>query len=247
MFTAQSLLWFLVVLGVAAVALATALSLYTAALAAGSGRPVARRIAAGFALVWIVWAAATTTLAAAHVYRFSADAVKPWLAVGFAVPVVVLLALSRVPAVARVLAHPAARVPLIRPHEVRIMGVVFLLALAMGNLPPLFAWPAALGDIAIGWSAARVVRRLRAGGGERSVLWLNVFGIVDFVYAFAIGILAAPGSLRLLHLTPTTVHISVLPLVLVPTAAVPVLFVLHVLSLANSRAAEPVPEIVAAA
>ncbi|WP_155981282.1 hypothetical protein [Nocardia sp. BMG111209] len=247
MFTALSLLWFLVVLSVAAVAVVTALSLYAAAVAAGSGREVARRIAAGFGLVWLVWAAVTTALAATHVYRFAEDAVKPWLAAGFAVPVMILLALSRIPAVTRVLSHPAARVHLIRPHEVRIMGVVFLLALALRDLPPLFAWPAALGDIAIGWSATRLIRGVRAGGAERKTLWLNLFGMLDFVVAFAIGILAAPGRAQVLHLAPSTEQVSVLPLVLVPTAAVPVLFTLHVLSLANSRAVAPIPAVAAAA
>ncbi|MQY26171.1 hypothetical protein [Nocardia aurantia] len=240
MFSASSLLWLLAVLGTVAVASATTLSLHAAALAAGTGRRAARSVALGFALVWVAWAVLTTGLAAAEVYRFRDDAVKPWLAVGFAVPVLILLALSRVPVVARVLTHPAARVHLIRPHEVRIMGVVFLLGLAMSDLPPLFAWPAALGDIAISWSAARVVRRLRAGGADQNVLWFNIFGIADFVVAFAIGILAAPGGTRVLHLTPSTEHISMLPLVLVPTAAVPVLFVLHVLSMANARATEPI-------
>ncbi|MCX4092541.1 hypothetical protein [Nocardia sp. alder85J] len=247
MFTALSLLWFLLVLGVAAVALATANALYAAVFGAGAGRRAALWTAGGFGLVWVVWAAVTTALAAAHVYRFQADAVKPWLAVGFAVPLVALLALSRVPVVARALAHPAARVQLIRPHQVRIMGVAFLLALAMGDLPPAFAWPAALGDITIGLSATRVIRRLRAGDGDRSALWLNIFGIADFVYAFAVAILAAPGPTRALHLTPSTEHVSLLPLVLVPTAAVPVLFTLHVLSLANSRAAQPVTAVPVAA
>jgi hypothetical protein len=185
-------------------------------------------------------------LAGANVYRLQNDVTKPWLALGFAGPAIGLLLLTRLPATRRALSDPRILSRLTRPHQVRVIGVIWLIALALGELPPAFALPAGLGDIAIGLAAPWVARGLRDGNGTRRAFWFNVAGIADFVVAFAIGLLAAPGRQQLLHLSPTTQQISVLPLVLIPTAGVPLLFALHVISLVKLRArtqgaAAPVP------
>jgi hypothetical protein len=86
-----------------------------------------------------------------------------------------------------------------------------------------------------------VARGLRDGTGIRRAFWFNVAGLVDFAVAFTIGFLAGPGRQQLLHLTPTTQQISVLPLVLIPTAGVPLLFALHVISLVKLRTRSRIP------
>jgi hypothetical protein len=48
---------------------------------------------------------------------------------------------------------------LVLPHTLRIEGVVFLLLMAQGHLPPVFALPAGLGDIAARVSAPFIARR----------------------------------------------------------------------------------------
>ena len=57
-----------------------------------------------------------------------------------------LLALRRIPVVARALAAPGMASRLEYPHTFRVEGVAFLLIMALGHLPALFALPADLGD-----------------------------------------------------------------------------------------------------
>jgi hypothetical protein len=229
-------MWVLVVAEVGLILLGTVRELRTSATAVGVEGRAALRLAVVFAAGYIGWVLVTATLAGAHVYRFESDATKPWLAVGFAVPVVGLLLLSRLPTARRVLSDPQILARLTRPHGVRVGGLIFLIALALGELPTAFALPAGLGDIAIGLAAPWVARGLRDGNGIRRAFWFNVAGLADFAVAFTIGFLAGPGRAQLLHLSPTTEQISVLPLVLIPTAGVPLLLALHVISLAKLRA-----------
>ena len=229
-------MWVLVVAEVGLILLGTVRELRTSATAVGVEGRAALRLAVVFAAGYIGWVLVTAALAGAHVYRFESDATKPWLALGLAAPVVGLLLLSRLPVARRVLSDQQILSRLTRPHGARVGGLIFLIALGLGELPAAFALPAGLGDIAIGLAAPWVARGLRDGNGTRRAFWFNVAGLVDFAVAFSIGFLGGPGRTQLLHLSPTTEQISVLPLVLIPTAGVPLLFVLHVLSLAKLRA-----------
>jgi hypothetical protein len=62
------------------------------------------------------------------------------------------------------------------------------------------------------------------------VAW-NLFGILDLVVAVSLGIATTPGPLHLIDASPSTVLLSVLPLVMVPTFLVPLSFLIHVVSL----------------
>jgi hypothetical protein len=230
-------LWALVVVGLGLILLAVARELRSSAMAAGVEGGVASRAAALFAVGYAGWVAVTVVLAAENVYRLENGVVKPWLLLGLAVPLAGLLVSTRLPFARRVLSAPGLLPRLTRPHGVRVVGVIFLLAMILGEMPPAFALPAGLGDIAIGLTAPWVARGLRDGNGVGRMIRFNVLGLVDFVVAFAIAILAAPGRIEFLHLTPTTERISTLPLVLIPTAAVPLLFALHLISLAKLRSA----------
>src|SRR5580693_7033817 len=100
-----------------------------------------------------------------------------------------LLALRRSPVVARALAAPGLASRLEYPHLFRVEGVVFLIMMALGHLPALFALPAGLGDIAAGIAAPLVAYRLARGTGRRAALWHNAFGITDLVVALTLGAL----------------------------------------------------------
>ena len=228
-------LWALVVISIGLILFATVRELWASAKAVGVGDAKAKRAVVLFAAGYVGWILVTTALAAGNVYRMEKNAIKPWILLGFAVPLVGLLLLARRPAVARILSGPQIVSRLARPHEVRVVGVIFLIALALGLLPLAFALPAAFGDIAIGLAARRVSRRLRDGDGKRRAIWFNILGIVDFLTAFVIGFIGGPGPSPILHLTPTTQDASTLPLVLIPTAGVPLLFALHIVSLARLR------------
>ena len=106
-------------------------------------------------------------------------------------------------------------------------GLAFLLTMALGHLPALFALPAGVGDIAAGIAAPLVARGLAQGTGRRAALWFNAFGLTDLVTALVLGGLT---GFQLVNVTPSAAPLSALPLALIATAAVPLLFALHVTS-----------------
>lgn len=58
-----------------------------------------------------------------------------------------------------------------------------------------------------------------------------MLGIVDLIVAVSIGFLAGLGPYRPLELSPSTEPLSMLPLALVATVAVPLAVTLHIVSL----------------
>jgi hypothetical protein len=135
------------------------------------------------------------------------------------------------PAMSRILAQPDTLLRLTLPQRFRLVGAAFLISMALGQLPAVFAVPAGLGDIAIGVEAVLIARNLRHGIIGRGTVWFNVLGLVDLAVALGIGFAAAPGALRVLLASPSTQAISLLPLVLIPTTVVPIAAALHLLSL----------------
>ncbi|HET9975199.1 MAG TPA: hypothetical protein VFQ68_43695, partial [Streptosporangiaceae bacterium] len=183
------------------------------------------------AVVFGGWLTASAVIAGHGWYR-----TLPWFPVAAVGYLGLLLALRRIPVVARVLAAPGMASRLEFPHAPRVAGVSFLLYLALGRLPALFALPAGLGDIAAGIAAPLVARRLTQGTGRGATLWFNAFGITDLVVALTLGALTGFG---LVNVTPSSAPITELPLALIPTATVPLLYVLHITSLVTLRAPRP--------
>ncbi|MDT7765026.1 MAG: hypothetical protein QOC63_4446 [Mycobacterium sp.] len=241
----------IVLVGLIGTTATTCVMLWRGALTAGLGRRTAIRVATATAIVWAGWAMTSALLAHADVLRFAPERKLPGLAVAVIAGLAVAFLITRVPPVARILAQPDALWGLTLPQVFRPVGGAFLVAMALGRLPALFALPAGLGDIAIGIEAAFVARAIRRGtvlqrgiglrrdvAGRRTV-WLNILGLADLVVAFGIGYAAAPGRAQLLFVWPSTEAISTLPLVLIPTAVVPLAVTLHVLSLRKLWAAVP--------
>ncbi len=117
----------------------------------------------------------------------------------------------------------------------RAGGLGFLALYVHGVLPGAFAWPAGLGDIAIGvtapWVARALVRRPGFVTSRVFVAW-NLFGILDLVVAVGTGglhsALASAGEV-------TTGPMAVLPLVLIPAYLVPLFIMLHLAALFQAR------------
>jgi len=114
----------------------------------------------------------------------------------------------------------------------RFAGIAFLALYAQGSLPGFFAWPAGLGDIAVGLTAPWVVMALQRPGFEASKLfmWWNLLGILDLVVAVTTGVISnglAPGLAGEI----TTAPMALLPLVLIPTFFVPIFVILHLAAL----------------
>ena len=202
------------------------------------------RVVAAVGIGWGAWVVASALLADADVYRFQPTKAVPWIGLGVIVPLAAALMVTRVPGVSRILAQPDALWRLTLPQIFRPEGVSFLLAMALGRLPAVFALPAGLGDIAIGVEAVFVARNLRRGVVGRRAVWFNILGLVDLVVAGVVGVIAAPGLARLLVVSPSTEAISLLPLVLILTTIVPLATALHLVSLRKLRVARE-PESVA--
>jgi hypothetical protein len=234
-----SYVWALVLAGVIGIPAITCIMLYRGALAAGLGRRTATTVAGTAAAGLGGWLVASGLLARAGTYHQPSGQAAPWFGVAVAGTLLVLLAAARIPVVARILAAPGTPARLALPHTLRVVGVTFLLVMAQGHLPAVFALPAGLGDIAAGLAAPFVAWRLAHGSGRSRAVWFNLFGILDLVVALSIGFLAGLGPWRPLEVTPSTEPLSLLPLALVPTVAVPLSLALHLLSLRRLRAARP--------
>jgi hypothetical protein len=234
MYDPPAYLWAITIAGPTGIAAATCIVLYGGAERAGLGRRRAALLAGAAAVLLGGWFTATALIAGHGWYH-----TLPWFPVAAAGFLGTLLALSRVPVVAHALAAPGMSSRLLLPHSFRVAEVAFLLYLALGHLPALFALPAGLGDIATGIAAPFVARRLARGTGRRAALWFTAFGMTDLVVALTLGALT---GFQLLNVTPSGVPLTELPLALVPTAGVPLLFALHITSLVTlARASQPAP------
>jgi hypothetical protein len=105
---------------------------------------------------------------------------------------------------------------LIAIQTFRVLGGVFLVRYAQGELPGVFALPAGIGDVATGALAPFVAWWWYAGkpyARSAAIAW-NLFGMADLVNAVAIGFLLGGSGI-------------VFPIVLIPIYAVPRAFLIH--------------------
>jgi len=115
----------------------------------------------------------------------------------------------------------------------RVIGVMFLVFYAFGLLPGVFAWPAGAGDLAVGLAAPFVLLSMlrQSPTWRRRVLWLNVAGLLDFVGAVGTGVLVSNNAIGLAADGAARVSLGSLPLSLIPTFAVPLWTIVHIVSL----------------
>ena len=115
----------------------------------------------------------------------------------------------------------------------RLVGLVFLLLMANGQMPALWAWPAGVGDVIVGVTAPWVAARVGTPLGRRDAIIFNLFGMADLVVAVGLGVMTGPGIAQVFHTTPTSELVTRFPLALVPTFLVPLAFALHMISLSH--------------
>jgi hypothetical protein len=229
----------MVVVAVVGILATTVVALHRGAGAAGLPKRTGRTVALVAAGVWGAWIVVSAVLAGSGAYRPSPDVPRFGLPLAAAGALALALLAARIPVVQRILGAPQMPARLVAPQVFRVVGVAFLIAMALGELPAVFALPAGLGDIAVGVAAPFVARRLARDEGRARAIWFNLLGIVDLLVAVTIGALAGPGPAQLLHVTPSTLVLTELPLALVPTAAVPLAVALHVTCLARLRLSRP--------
>ncbi len=121
----------------------------------------------------------------------------------------------------------------------RVLGFAFLPLYAYGVLPGLFAWPAGLGDVAIGLTAPFVVlallRRPDFARSGRFIVW-NLLGLLDFVGAAGTAMLASGAIPGLVTGPITSAPMEYWPLILFPSFGVPLFVFMHLSVLFQVRA-----------
>jgi len=187
----------------------------------------------GAAAVLGLWFA--VVLAANFAGAFEPDPANPPLALAaaLALPVAIFAAAYRLSARVRTYVLGLDLGLLTAIQGWRVLGGMFLVLYAYGLLPGAFAWPAGVGDVAVGLAAPFVAASLAAGaaGWHRKVLWLNIAGLLDFVGAVGAGLLTSSSTLGVIDVAVRSDAMTNLPLALIPTFAVPFFIVLHVISL----------------
>lgn len=156
---------------------------------------------------------------------------------GAALPVIAFLAAFR-------LSHPfrsfvlAADLRLLTGVQAwRFAGFAFLALYVHRILPGPFAWPAGLGDMAIGltapWVTLALFRRPAFAASTAFRIW-NLLGILDLIVAIGTGgLMATLASGAVGEIT--TRPMAQLPLVLIPAYLVPLFVMLHATALLQAR------------
>jgi hypothetical protein len=115
-------------------------------------------------------------------------------------------------------------------HSWRVAGFVFLVLYSYGILPGAFALPAGWGDIAIGATAPFVARNWSRPTHKLGFLVWQLLGVIDLILAVGLG---STVSLISPEAIPNTV-MTVLPMSLIPTFAVPLLLMFHFICIAQA-------------
>jgi hypothetical protein len=187
------------------------------------------RIAVVSGIVLATWAIVTTMLARRGIYQ-PPDPYSP-------PPVGITLVLVLLVLATGLLGSPSLRRLLTNQRNLillnlwRLVGAVFLMLMAKGQMPALWALPAGIGDVLVGIAAPWIARGVETPRGRRRAIIFNLLGMVDLVVAVGLGIMTSPGPAQVFHTTPTSEMATRFPLALVPTYLVPLAWTLHVVSL----------------
>ena len=120
----------------------------------------------------------------------------------------------------------------------RVIGLGFLLLYSHQVLPGFFAWPAGLGDVAVGLTAILIIARLDRDptyATTSGFTWFHYAGLADFAVAVVTAGLAAGAYPGLIPDGVTTAAIDVWPLNIFPSFLVPAFIILHLTVLLNVR------------
>jgi hypothetical protein len=191
-----------------------------------------KRATGSVAALLIAWFAAALVLARLGFYQGTATRV-PMIQFGLLIPVVVGVALFWRWRTLRSVIDALPQRWIAGIQFFRVEGAIFLILLAAGRLPGVFAWPAGVGDVLVGLLAPIVAsaytRKPDAMAG-RLRAW-NLLGIVDLVIAVTTGFLSSPSRFQVFAFDRPNVLITAFPLVMIPVFLVPLAMLLHLASL----------------
>lgn len=193
---------------------------------------------AGLAVLLLLWFAAAAFIGTEQLLVNRSGGFLPPIAITAVLPVVLFLALYGLSARFRgfMLAQDLRTLTLLQMW--RVIGFTFLPLLAIGALPGLFAWPAGLGDVAVGLGAVYVVARLDRDAdyaASAGFLRFHLLGLLDFAVAVGTAGLAAGAFPALIPGGVTSAPMDVWPLNLFPSFGVPIFIILHLTVLFKVR------------
>ena len=193
---------------------------------------------AALAVILTVWFGVAAYIGSEHLLRNTGGSVFAPIALTAFVPVMAFVGFYLISGGFRrfILAQDIETLTMLQHW--RVLGFAFLPLYFYGALPGLFAWPAGLGDVAIGLIAPLVVLRLRRDPGYATSTGLVRFqylGLLDFAVAVATAGLTAGAFPALISDGVTSAAMDVWPLNLFPSFAVPIFIILHLTVLLKVR------------
>jgi len=199
--------------------------------------PVVSGTGAAIATLFLAWLALVLVLGARGVFEGAPGTPPLGLLIGLVAPLsLFLVGYWTVPSIREFVLSADLRL-IAGIQAWRWAGFGFLTLYTYKVLPGIFAWPAGLGDMAIGVTAPFVLgallRRPGYASSRRFIAW-NLLGILDLTVAVSIGALG-PLLAPNLYGTVTTAPMAQLPLVLIPTYLVPTFLMLHLTALFQAR------------
>jgi hypothetical protein len=188
-------------------------------------------------LVLALWLALIVTLGAAGGFVGRPGAPPVAIGLGLAAPLLLFFAWLRLSASFREFILTLDLRLLAGMQAWRWAGLGFLFLYAYKVLPGVFALPAGLGDMAVGfiapWMILGLVRQHNFAASPAFVRW-NLLGILDLIVASSIGVASAMLSVRSAD-GMSTGSMATMPLLLVPAFFVPFFLMLHTAALMQSR------------
>ncbi len=193
---------------------------------------------AGLAILLLVWFAAAYVTGAAGLFANDDGAFFAPIALSAVIPVAVFVAAYALSDRFRgfVLSRDIRTLTMLQHW--RVIGFAFLPLYFFGVLPGLFAWPAGLGDVAIGLTAAAIVARIGRDPGAATspgLVRFHLLGLLDFAVAIVTAGLSAGAFPALIGDGPTSAPMDVWPLNLFPSFMVPIFIIMHLTVLLKIR------------
>ena len=193
---------------------------------------------AGFAGLLLAWFAGAYLIGAEAWLLNRGAALIPPIVISATIPVAVFLALYALSPRFRALVLSWDIRTLTMLQHWRVIGFVFLPLYFFGVLPGVFAWPAGLGDIAVGLTAAFVVARIDrdpAWATSAGLVRFHLLGLLDFAVAVVTVGLTAGAYPALIANGVTSAAMDVWPLNLFPSFMVPIFIILQLSVLLKVR------------
>ena len=197
----------------------------------------ARRSPAPLAIVIAAWFAAIFALGASGAFMAPSKTPPFALLIAFVAPIASAVIAYRTSTRFRDWVLGIEPRLLVTLNAWRWAGFTFVVLYVYGILPGFFAWPAGLGDMAIGATAPWILGRLAASPAflsSRAFIRWNRLGILDLAVAMSLG---AIGGILVSDQPVSTAPMAMLPLVLIPAFMVPIFILMHLAMLAQAKRA----------